>query len=508
MAREVIQDAQMSMDGGLNTVSDVSALQPNQLRRTENARLTDVGAITKRGGTQRLSTAVIAAHSVANGFTWNKADGTSQIMAVVNGGLYTTTFASLPMTWTAQAGALSTSTQPTFSQFRDSSADVVYISDGGLLNKWNGTTLTVDIAGTVNSDICVVHNQRLWSAGNASFPNSIFYSSLNNGDTLGNGSSGGGQIVVRTFGNEGVIGLVSLATSLLIFHRRGVSRLTGYGQDDITVSPAGIASDVGLIAPKSIVPVGSVAYFISERGMYRCNEAEVAPVATVQTPDPLLPILRSLSTTEFSKIRAGINRATRELWITIPTVGCYQYHTLLQSWSGPWNTGWISPDTTALFEASDTSGLPIMLRGDASGWVSRCDAPGAALDNVSADGTGGTEYSMVAQLRRMYCGDDAMAKAYRYAYLTAQLNGSSSCSVDWDTGTFSRGQTLPTSTSGVWGVGTWDALGATWSEASSQNYRVQMGGTGYYVDISIVDSSPCCPTFSRFQLQTFALGRR
>jgi hypothetical protein len=507
MAREVVQDAQMSMDGGLNTVSDVSALQPNQLRRTENARLTDVGAITKRGGTQRLSTAAIAAFPVANGFTWNKADGTSQIMAVVNGGLYTTTFASLPMAWTARSGALSTSTQPAFSQFRDSSADVVYISDGGLLNKWNGTTLTVDIADTVNSDICVVHNQRLWSAGNASFPNSIFYSSLNNGDTLGNGSSGGGQIVVRTFGNEGVVGLVSLATSLLIFHRRGVSRLTGYGQDDITVSPAGIASDVGLIAPKSIVPVGSVAYFISERGMYRCNEAEVAPVATVQTPDPLLPILRSLSTTQFSQIRAGINRATRELWITIPTVGCYQYHTLLQSWSGPWNTGWISPDTTALFEASDTSGLPIMLRGDASGWVSRCDAPSINMDNVSADGTGGTAYSMVAQLRRMYCGDEAMAKAYRYAYLTAQLNGSASCSVGWSTGTIAESQTLPPSTSGTWGVGTW-TTGASWSGASSQNYRVQMGGTGYYVDISIIDTSTYLPTFSRFQLQTFALGRR
>jgi len=507
MARDVITDSQSSMSGGLNTVSDDSALQPNQLRRTENARLTDVGAITKRGGTQRLSTAAIAAYPVANGFTWNKADGTSQIMAVVNGVLNTTTFGALPMAWTAQSGALSTSTQPTFAQFRDASADVVYISDGGLLNKWNGTTLTTDISGTVNTSISVVHNQRLWGAGNATFPNSIFYSALNNGDSLGNGSSSGGQIIVRTFGNEGIIGLVSLATSLLIFHRRGVSRLTGYGQDDITVAPAGIASDVGLIAPKSIVPVGSVAYFISERGMYRCNESEVAPVATVDTPDPLLPIIRTLSATDFGKIRAGINRATRELWITIPGIGCYQYHTLLQAWSGPWNTGWVSPDTTALFEASDTSGLPIMLRGDASGWVSRCDAPSINQDNVSANGTGGTTYTMVAQLRRMYCGDGSLAKAFRFGYITAKLNGSADCTVGWSTGQYANSIALPTSTFGQWGTGTWNSA-TFWGGASSQNYRVQMGGTGYYADMSIIDTSIYLPVFSQLQLQTFALGRR
>ena len=32
MARDVVTDSQLSMSGGLNTVSDDSALQPNQLR--------------------------------------------------------------------------------------------------------------------------------------------------------------------------------------------------------------------------------------------------------------------------------------------------------------------------------------------------------------------------------------------------------------------------------------------------------------------------------------------
>jgi hypothetical protein len=42
----------------------------------------------------------------------------------------------------------------------------------------------------------------------------------------------------------------------------------------------------------------------------------------------------------------------------------------------------------------------------------------------------------------------------------------------------------------------------------SESLKVQMGGTGYYIDISIVDSGSAIPNFSRFKMETFALGRR
>jgi hypothetical protein len=35
-----------------------------------------------------------------------------------------------------------------------------------------------------------------------------------------------------------------------------------------------------------------------------------------------------------------------------------------------------------------------------------------------------------------------------------------------------------------------------------------MGGTGYFTDISIIDSSNALPVISRVQLETFSLGRR
>lgn len=498
------------MAGGLNDVSDDSVLLPTQLRRAMNLRLTEFGAATKRGGTQRISTnAIDAGETVQNGFTWRKHGATPQILAVVDGALYTATYGSFPIAWTSHVGALSTTISPSFAQFRDTGGnDVVYIGDGGLLNKWDGVTLTTDIAGTVGATNIVVHNQRLWSCGCAVAPTSIFYSSLDNGDTLANGSAGGGQIIVRTFGDETVVGLVSVNTSLLIFHRRGISRLTGFGQDDIEVQPAGVTSDVGTIAKGSIVAFENVAYFISERGLYICNEAEVAAIGTAESPDPLSPIIRQLSSSEFDRIRCILNRATKELWISIPGYGCYQYHTTLKAWSGPWDTGYISPDTTCFFETLNTSGLPVVLKGDESGWVSLCDAPSTFTDNAAANGTPGTRYAMTAQLHRMYCGDDALAKSLRWGYLTASLKGSDQCRVEWNTGVAFGSWSLPPSTDETWGgAGTQWGTGV-WGGAGSQSYRIPMGGTGYYIDISLIDSGEALPVFSRFQLETFALGRR
>lgn len=506
MPREAMSDVQPRMDGGLNTVSDELSLLDTQLRVATNARLTDFGALTKRGGTQRASSAVLAAASVLNGFAWRQDSGSQQLMAVANATLYTSSYGSLPWTWTAQTGTLSTTVAPSFAQFRDGTNDVVYIADGGLLNVWNGTTFTTNIASTAQCSAITVHNQRLWGTGVSTAPDSIFYSSLNNGSTLGIGASGGGQIIVRTFGDETIVGLASVGASLLIFHRQGISRLTGFGQDDITVAPQGVTADVGTIAAKAIVPVGNVCYFISERGLFRCNEGEVAPVGTPEKPDPLLPEIRSLSSAQFDSIRAVFNRGTRELWISVPTIGVYVYHTLLQAWTGPWDTGYISPATSAMWEALNANGLPVILKGDTSGWVSLCDAPSITEDNVPAAGGSGTRYALTAQMHRMYCKDDTVAKALRWGYVTAQLKGSDQCTVSWQTDTDSGSYTLPGSTYGIWGTGTWGT--GSWATTTSQNYRIPMGGNGYYVDLSIVDSGAALPVFSRVALQTFLLGRR
>jgi hypothetical protein len=507
--REKVADAQPRMDGGLNSISSDGVLLPNQLRKATNARLTEFGAIQKRGGTKRTAAALNGTNDVRNGFTWRQDGGTIEVLAISGATLYTSSYGTYPWTWTAQSGTLATTGTPYFARFRDTGGnDVVYIGDGGLLNKWDGTTLTTDISGTSTTKNIVVHNQRLWGCGCGTNPQSIFYSSLNNGDTLGNAGSGGGEIIVRTFGDETVIALASINTSLLIFHRQGISRLTGYGQSDITVQPEGVSSDVGTIAAGSVVPVENIAYFVSERGLYRCNESEVAPVSSQETPDPLLPLIRQLSASQFDNIRAVLNRATREVWISIPGYGVYVYHTTLNAWAGPWDTGYISPDTTALWESYDDNELPIILKGDGDSYVSITDAPAVFLDNVNSDDTGGDRYVMEARFHRLYAGDQALSKAMRWGYLEVDLRGSDQSKVEWRTGEFIGSFELPVSTASswggfgtIWGTGTWGGGGRT-------SYRIPMGGNGYYVDVSFIDSGAALPVVSSFQLEAFALGRR
>ena len=84
MDRPILQDSQLRFDGGLNSVSDELALLPNQVRKTINARLTDFGAITKRGGTQRVHSTAFG-NDIQNGYTWVKANGSSKTMVIANG---------------------------------------------------------------------------------------------------------------------------------------------------------------------------------------------------------------------------------------------------------------------------------------------------------------------------------------------------------------------------------------------------------------------------------------
>lgn len=509
--RAAVGDQQQSFAGGLNTVSADDALQPNQFRRGDNGRLTQFGAFTKRGGTQRTASALITATTVQQGYPWYKSDGSTVTMAVCGGTLFTTAYGSFPLTWTQRGGtgALSTTVTPSLAHFISAtSTECVYIADGGLLNKYQGTTLTTNLAGTPSVNVLCVHNQRLWACGDPSFPDSIWYSALNDGDTLGAGASNGGQIIIRTFGSANVIGLASLGTSLMIFHDYGISRLTGYGQSDITAVPAGITRDIGCIAPFSIAVVDNLAYFVTERGLYVATEADVAPVSTPEQPDPLSIILPQMSRTNIANVRAVLNRGTRELMIMVPGYGMYLYHTILKAWAGPWVDGYESPEVNCLFETNNASNYPIILRGDASGFVSECDRPNVYLDNVAADGSGGTSYTSTLQCRRMYAGDPMLAKAWRFGYLLASLNGSQSTTVSWNTDTTSGSAILPPSgaltwgaTGTVWGVGTWGGV-------NQFPYRIQMDGNGYFVDVIVTDSGQALPIFSQSRVQGYALGRR
>ena len=117
-ARRPVEDSQAGFADGLNTVSNDFALSASQMRRSDNIRLVDVGAATKRAGTQRTSTAPLAAAAVKNGLVWRKDSATQYMAALCAGSLFTTQYGTFPMTWTNQGGSFATTT-PSLIGFRD-----------------------------------------------------------------------------------------------------------------------------------------------------------------------------------------------------------------------------------------------------------------------------------------------------------------------------------------------------------------------------------------------------
>lgn len=510
MARQVRRDGQADFRGGVNLAADPLQLASNEVRRAEEAVLTEFGGITKRAGSQRLTdSALVASQPIQNGFAWLKNDGSQQLLVVTNGALYTASYA-IGTTWTLRTGALQSGVAPSFAAFRTTTSEVVYIADGGAvpsLNRWDGATLNTTLTDTPAVTQLAVYNQRLF--GITGTNQTLYWSGINNGDSLGRPSQDGGEAIIRTFSDQIITGLAAFRASLLIFHTSGISRFTGLTQDDIVISAGtqGVTSDVGTVAPRSIVSTEQGVYFLSDRGFYVASESEVRPISL-----RLDPLIRSINLSQASNVVGVHQRATKEILWFVPGVGLLRYNYALDAWTGPCAAGYLTPVTKALWEAQDANKQPIVLAGDADGRVKRIDMPTVYRDNVATNGTGGTSYTFVVECRRFFAGDPSNVKSFKWAYLMTDLRGAAQAGVGWQS-TDGGGTTTitgqgadavwddtliwPDPPSGVWpaGIGT-------------QPVRVAIGAQGQYMDLTITDSSDADSLWSRVELEAFDYGRR
>jgi hypothetical protein len=503
MPRRRLQDLQPNYAAGLvydtsNFYSgltydapDLAALPENGLLQARFCRITATGGLQKLHGSRRLHSSALA-DDVMGGFSWRRANGTVQQLAVANGDLHTGTYA-LPMTWTNQGGTLSTSVYTSFASFRDGSAEVVYLADGGALNKWDGTTLTENIASTPNVVRVWVYNQRLFGITGDS--ETLYWSALNNGDSLGNVGAGGGSAVVRTFGGQILTAGVAVNTSLLLFHANAISRFTGFAQDDIDIDAGAVghAAEIGTLAPRSVVVVDidgrDVAFFLTKQGLYTASEAGVAPVPT--------PFDRELghlgSSTSWGTVHAAHNAMNKEIWVLLPSAGLYIYRYDLKAWTGPHGGLFLGTTGTNVMWPSETNlGGKVILSGGFDGFVRHYDYPDTALEDVLSDGSGGSASAMVAELRPWFFGDESLEKLFRHLYLTCQAVNSTAGArqIEWTTSSGDGG--VVTFTPSL----TYGTIALPWWQR------------GTYVGIEIVDQGDHPTLYGPLRGEALALGRR
>jgi hypothetical protein len=487
----LVRDPVYYIAGSTYEQPDFHAIPATGLIGARNCRITVQGALQKLHGTRRVhASAIGSSAAVLGGFAWKRGNGTVPLLTTAGGTFYTGAYA-MPMTWTAQAGALSAVQYPSFASFRDGSGEAVYIADGGLLNKWNGAALTMDIASTPAVGQLAVYNQRLFGVSGAD--ENLYWSGLNNGDTLGIAASGGGVAVIRTFGGQRITALAPVGGSLLLFHANAISRFSGYSQSDIDIDAGAIghAAEVGTLAPRSVVVINDegqdVALFLSKRGLFGATET-----AVVAIPTPFDRELSSLGAANWTNVHAVHNPVNREVWFNV-TGFIYIYNYAQKAWTGPCTQMLGAAGApVSLWAAENDLGGPIVLAGGVDGFVRHCDyaSPPAKLDLLS-DGSGGSTNTMAVALRPFFFGDEPLDKSFRHLYITGQsLGASASLTIDFTTSNGDSGSVSVTLTT------------------TADTVSVPLWGTGTYIKITITDQSTSPTLLYAVRADAFALGSR
>lgn len=383
--------SQTDFSGGMRLDISPETLRANEYSLLLEGRLDQYGfPENKDGGTQKIHATALNPIGTVAGYSWERTATVTEQLTITGGKLYTTTSLALPVTWTDRGGTFNnTIGKVSIIGFRDGSADVAYIADGGLLNKWNGAaaTLTENIAGTPSVSYLAVYNQRLF--GVTGDDDTLYWSALNNGDTLGISASGGGSAIIRAAGRSPIVGLAVIGSSLLLLHRTSISRFTGWSQDDISIQTgtAGHSSDLGMIKTSYPVVVDNVGYILSDRGIYRLTEYDAVHISRGQDN-----FVQGSGLLELGGMQPAHLRPRKEILFPVNGNACLLYNYSFNKFVSKWFIAGASESSSRCLWLARTGITPgdfMVLSGHDDGFIRNIESTIAA-NNVNSDGTGGT----------------------------------------------------------------------------------------------------------------------
>lgn len=449
LTRSRVYERQAGFAGGLNTNADPVNVNPNQLTVAQNAIIGYPGGeVLKRTGSQRMHATAIGSTYGVQGLLY--ADTLETVIAVGSNWHVYTSSAFQPFVWTdlGQLPGMSpyspiATSQASLVEFTDANGPAIYISTIGVQGLFYKYTLGVGITQLTAAPPArklSVQNQRLFAVDGQT--NTLYWSSLNNGDDLGiqTAPGDGGSDVINTFGESQLFCLQPLGNGLLIAHANGISVFTGYTQTDIAIASgtAGVSAETGTRWADSMCSVETVAFLASSKGIFAITSGGLSRIS-----DPIDTVYQNLAQVSVSHTPIGLtvhDPVYKSVYFVISdyttvTTTIYAYNYALQAWSGPW-TGSTPPwtvNTNAVTTMRTTFGsIPyaLVLLGGSDGYVRQIAIPGSYLDDVHSDGSSGTAYTMIATTRPLYgagginviaqanaAGNPISTKAWRFMYV-------------------------------------------------------------------------------------------
>lgn len=183
-----------------------------------------------------------------------------------------------------------------FMQVNIGNTDYLIIANGETqMIKWDGVAATAVAFGTAEkaSDHKVnyidMHYGRLFACGDPTNPNRLYWSQVpGDGATIEDwdadavaSSNSGGHVEIGDTRGDPIVGMVALATQILIFKRYSVYRIQGSNPDNFRIER--IDAEVERMSHDSIAMHGDVAYYITPAGLYYFNNITVQPLPNARS---------------------------------------------------------------------------------------------------------------------------------------------------------------------------------------------------------------------------------
>src|SRR6266850_2332937 len=405
MPKPELLDSRFDFRGGRNSSVSPDNLSVNELVTLTNARISSIfGAFSKRSGTQRMHTTAIGGGSPVRGLIqWDSPSG-KQIVAISNGDLWHKTSALGDFTQVSPGAPdkFSTTIPAQFATFRAASSGaplVLFIASGGKYYKWTGTVLTrIDgVNNAPTADLLRSYHTRIF-ARQTNLQKHVFWSRVGDGEFFTTGAiTDGGSAMADFLTGDAMVALEVVGGSLIIATSDSLVRFTGNDANDIKIAQdtEGISSEVGVVGPLALIRVETVAALLSDKGPYLSTEADPEPIGVKVEPD-----FDALDRSVLSSSVLGWHRGRREIFYAVPGVAdsslnktVFTYAARLQTWEGPWTYPF---GITYLTRYQDATGDEWLIAGCADGFVRHMDT--GALDDVLANGTGGSVITMTVEL--------------------------------------------------------------------------------------------------------------
>lgn len=265
--------AGMDLVGGEVNSKSQYAVGTNETPASENLDPLDMRGASTRPGRTKFGIDFGSNSGIKGVKSWNRNSGTQLILSRLDSSFYNVSAAS----WTQIASLIGTSG----ARFRAHPLlnILAVVVDGSAPQKWDGTTWAA-LGGSPpsNGKYLAAFVSKLWMAGDPANPQTVSFSSTNNGENW-TAINDAGSITAQAGGGDTVLGLMSNRKVLIIMYRHRTEVLSGSTIADFSVSTL---THRGLVSDTGYVSLGEVAFFASDEAIYMISGFRLTDLTTLK----------------------------------------------------------------------------------------------------------------------------------------------------------------------------------------------------------------------------------